>query len=173
MLVPFRRCPRLAGVLLILGLLAAPHLLWGQPSRPFTPGPGSSQSPSSGGGFQLLPQITYNITGGVTPMNPFAQPFQQSFSGGLGGGGLGGGLGGGIAGGGLGGGIGGGGLGGGGLGGGFGGAGGGGFHLLPQITYNITGGVTPMNPFAQPFPSSFGGGFGGGGKVGFNGGNGL
>jgi hypothetical protein len=86
MLVPFRRWPRLACVLLLLAVLSAPHLLWGQPSRPFTPGTGSQPSPP-GGGFQLLPQITYNITGGVTPINPFAQPFPASFGGGFGGGG--------------------------------------------------------------------------------------
>jgi hypothetical protein len=149
MLVPFRRCPRLAWVLVLLGVVAVPNLLFGQ-LRPFIPGrtfPPPTPPPIPDPGFQLLPQITYNIMGGVTPMNPFAQPFQTSLSGAGGGGGLGGGIGGGGLGGGIGGGGLGGGIGGGGLGGGFGGGGIGG------------GGIG-------------GGGFGGG-KAGFNGGNGI
>jgi hypothetical protein len=125
MLVPFRRCPRLAWVLVLLALVAAPNLLWSQRGlRPFIPGsvpPPSPPPPIPDPGFAILPQITYAFPNSpMTPMNPFA-------SSGLG-------IGGGFSGGGssisggFSGGLGGGGLGGGGLGGGFGGGGKAGFN---------------------------------------------
>jgi hypothetical protein len=86
MLAPFRHCPRLACILVVLGLVGVPNMLWGQRLRGFVPGPAVPPPlprPIADPGLMVAPQVTHAYPYlPVVPINPYAQQFQSNFAGG-------------------------------------------------------------------------------------------